>query len=88
LEEHIELTLPNTDDIREILESHLSNVPVSDDLNFEEFAEVFFELNATAADIEGVCRDACSIAIRVIDNPDSISLTYSTLDKALRNWKL
>ena len=87
LEEHIELKLPIIEDLQEILQSHLSNVPISDDLNLEDFAEVFCELQATGADIEGVCRDACSLAIRSLEESDSIALTYEMLDRALRNWK-
>lgn len=87
LEEHIELKLPTTEDIREILQLHLSNVPIADDVNLTLFAEIFFELESTGADVEGVCRDACSMAIRSFEVGNSIALNFEVLDKALRNFK-
>ena len=87
LEEHIELKLPTTDDLREILQLHLSKVPIADGVNLNYFAEIFFELESTGADVEGVCRDACSMGIRSLEEGKSIALTCEILDKAIRNFK-
>jgi transitional endoplasmic reticulum ATPase len=87
LEEHIELNLPSCEDLKFIIQSHLANVPIAEGVNLEEFAEIFFELEATGADAEGVCRDACSLAMRDMDESDSVVMTFRVLDSALRNWK-
>jgi transitional endoplasmic reticulum ATPase len=87
LEEHIELKHPSLEEISEILQSQLTNVPLAKDLILDDFAEVLYELKATGADVEGVCRDACSLAIRSIGESDSVVLTPAALDGALRAWK-
>ncbi|KAI2504607.1 AAA ATPase-like protein [Fragilaria crotonensis] len=87
LEEHIELKLPSCEDLKFILQSHLANVPIAEGVNLEDFAEVFFELRATGADVEGVCRDACSLAMRTLEESDYVVLTFEALDTALRAWK-
>ena len=58
IEEHVPLARPDQNDTHHILQLALGRVPIADDINLSDIAAVLFELNATGADIEGVCRDA------------------------------
>ena len=64
LDEHVLLQMPRRSDVCEILNLHLSKVPLHLDVDVEALSEVLVELNASGADVEGVCRDACSLVIR------------------------
>jgi ATP-dependent 26S proteasome regulatory subunit len=56
--------MPTISDVFDMLELHLSKVPKNEDINMTELAGLLVELNATGADVQGVCRDACSRVIR------------------------
>ena len=87
LEEHVPLARPSKEDVQQILQLVLSKVPKDDDINLDDMAELFVELNATGADIDGVCRDACSIAIRNATAISDVKLTHSQIEIAMKRWK-
>lgn len=70
LEEHILLDKPTCMDIFEILNIHLSSVPLENDVDLRDLADTFYEHNATCADIEGICRDVCLLVLNRVDEFD------------------
>lgn len=89
-EQHILLDLPTLPDIELILNKCLEQVPKSTDIDFHDIAELLVELGASAADVKGVCSDACLKAIDqaiTSDDIDDLVLRECDLDSAIRLWK-
>jgi SpoVK/Ycf46/Vps4 family AAA+-type ATPase len=87
LEEHVPLARPSHDDALHILQLALAKVPKANDMILGDIAELFVELKATGADIDGVCRDACSIAIQTATDLNDVRLTKAQVDIAMKKWK-
>lgn len=88
LDEHVMLTMPDAADIREMMGIHLAKVPLSEDVNITELAELMMELDASGADVEGLCRDACSRVIRKSTELSSdISLSQDDFISVIREWR-
>ena len=87
LEEHVPLARPSQDDVLHILQLALSKVPKANDMILVDIAELFVELKATGADIDGVCRDACAIAIKTATDLNDVRLTNAQMDMAMKKWK-
>lgn len=86
LEEHIELHLPTYEDILDMLQMHFSRTPFSnDEVRLRDVAQKLFNLEATGADIEGICRDAISFSIKVSEIGESA--LESALENALAEWQ-
>lgn len=88
LDEHVLLELPVISDVEEILQLHLLKVPLHENVSTRELSELFVELNASGADIERVCRDACLRAVR--DKTRSsfdLMVTHDDLTAAIRDWR-
>lgn len=64
LDEHVLLPMPSLSDVSEMLKLYLRKVPLSEDVNMTDLAELLVELDASGADVEGICRNACSRVIR------------------------
>lgn len=87
LDEHVMLPVPTTSDVSDILKLHLAKVPMNDDVNMTELADLLVEFNASGADVEGMCRDACSRVIREAAQLTSdLAVSQSDFLAALREW--
>lgn len=65
LEEHILLSYPDSSSIHEILKLQTVNMPIDkESVNLVELSDRLEKSQASCADIEGICRDACLIAMR------------------------
>lgn len=88
LDEHVLLPKPELTDVSEMLKMQLAKVPLSDDVNIAEVAELMLELNASGADVEGVCRDACSRVIREAKQLSSdLVVSHNHFLSAIREWR-
>ena len=64
LEEHVLLSYPTPESIQEILKLQTSKMPLDDTLDFEEMSYTLSAATCSCAEVEGICRDACLIAMR------------------------
>ena len=83
LEEHILLSHPKSTSINEILMIHTAKMPVDDSVDLVLFSRMLEEsMTSTGAEIEGICRDACLIAIRRCSDNGKLDkyLSVSTSD--------
>ena len=94
LEEHVHLLLPEALDVRQILELHTAKMLLGD-FFFEELSKILVSSEVSGADIEGICRDACLIAMRRCSareensgGLDRLFVTYSDFHEAIRRIKL
>ncbi len=88
-DQHILLELPTIPDAQDMMTKFLEKVPMSEDVRLHEFAELLVELRASAADIKGLCSDACLNAISNIDvstQADNVVLKGSDLEEAVHTW--
>jgi SpoVK/Ycf46/Vps4 family AAA+-type ATPase len=84
--------MPVRSDVEEMLKLHLAKVPLSADVDIAEIAELLVELNASGADVEGVCRSACSRAIREAEDRQSqltsrLSVSHGDFLSSIREWR-
>ena len=84
LDEHVHLPIPQEDDILAILRWKLRNVPLSSDVDnhLPAIASALHQRGSSGADVEALCRDACSTAIRLANGPDT-TLTVSILEQTM-----
>lgn len=88
LDEHVLLEMPGMSDVHEILKLYLSKVPLHENVSANELSELFVELNASSADIKGICRDACLRAIRDKTRPSSdLVLSRDDVLAAICDWR-
>ena len=64
LEEHVLLSYPTAESIKEILQLQTSKMPLDDAIDFEELSATLSAATCSCAEVEGICRDACLIAMR------------------------
>lgn len=64
LEEHVLLSYPTPETIKEILQLQTSKMPLDGAIDFEEMSHTFSDATCSCAEVEGICRDACLIAMR------------------------
>jgi SpoVK/Ycf46/Vps4 family AAA+-type ATPase len=89
-EEHLLLDLPSTNDIEEMLKMFLVNVPIAPRVNFHNIAELLKELNASAADVKGLCTDVCLHAMGKVNESTNISeimVHDHDFDDVINRWK-
>eukprot|EP00557_Chaetoceros_sp_GSL56_P000123 CAMPEP_0176500070 /NCGR_PEP_ID=MMETSP0200_2-20121128/13309_1 /TAXON_ID=947934 /ORGANISM="Chaetoceros sp., Strain GSL56" /LENGTH=921 /DNA_ID=CAMNT_0017898621 /DNA_START=306 /DNA_END=3070 /DNA_ORIENTATION=- len=89
-EEHLLLDLPSVDDIEEMLKMFLEKVPMDCEVNLHDIAELLEELKACAADVKGLCSEACLNAISKVDestNISQIALEATDFDEVIDRWK-
>lgn len=91
LDEHVLLPMPTLSDVEEMLKLHLAKVPLSEDVDIAEIADLMVELNGSGADVEGACRSACSRAIREAaythQATSEIAVSNSEFLSAIREWR-
>ena len=86
LEEHILLSYPDSSSIHEILKLQTINMPIDkESVNLIELSDRLEKSQASCADIEGICRDACLIAMRrcsergtQLDNLSVLGIDFDT----------
>ena len=74
LEEHVHLGYPDERDITAMLQLHLSKVPMTDSINLGTLAGELAKCQATGADVQGVCHEACLNAMHRNNSPEVILL--------------
>jgi transitional endoplasmic reticulum ATPase len=84
LEEHLYLGPPSPFDLADILKLQTRRMPLDARLSLDAIAEQLFELNATPADVEGLCRDVCFIAFRRLQDPEQTVITPEDFENALQ----
>jgi SpoVK/Ycf46/Vps4 family AAA+-type ATPase len=88
LDEHVYIPLPRAVDVLEMLQIHLVKVPLSPDVDLNTLADELVVRGATGADVEGLCRDACSSAIRqATELLDEVVVSQHDLLESLRKWR-
>lgn len=90
LEEHVLLSYPKSSCIHQILLLHTAKMPIDSSVDIVKLSDRLEGCKATGAEIEGVCRDACMIAIRRCSGaeaPQDLSVTSSDFDSAIRRIK-
>lgn len=85
LEEHVHLTTPSLSDIHDVLKLCTEQVPLNNDVDLFEVASNLS--NATGADVEGICREACYVALRRLQESDLVEIRKIDFDEAIRAWK-
>jgi SpoVK/Ycf46/Vps4 family AAA+-type ATPase len=84
LQEHFYLGLPTVEELVEILQLRMTNIPLADNIDLVKIATDLFARNATGADVEGLCREVCLMAFRRSDNPDEVLVTTHEIDRAVQ----
>jgi ATP-dependent 26S proteasome regulatory subunit len=90
LEEHVLLSHPKSSSIREILRIHTTKMPIDVSVDLEIFSDMLEGSTASCAEIEGICRDACLIAIRrcsEVGMLDTLSVSTTDFYEAFRRIK-
>jgi SpoVK/Ycf46/Vps4 family AAA+-type ATPase len=88
LDEHVHIPLPLMVDVLEMLHIHLAKVPLGPDVNLNWLADNLVIHSATGADVAGICRDACSSAIRQASGSlDDVVVSQHDLQESLRKWR-
>ena len=85
LEEHVLLTYPDSSSVLEILKMRTAKMPLSDSVSLLKWSEVLSRASASCAEVEGLCRDACLIAMRRCSdeaNLDMLSVNDSDIKEA------
>lgn len=92
LEEHVLLSYPSAETVKEILLLQTSKMPLDDSIDFEEMSRILSSVSCSCAEVEGICRDACLIAIRRCStgesSDDNISVTRSDFYDAFNRIKV
>ena len=90
LEEHVFLSHPKSSSIQAILSIQTAKMPLADDLDLAKLSEKLEASKASCAEIEGICRDACLIAMRRCSENgvlDSLSVLDSDFSQAFGRIK-
>jgi SpoVK/Ycf46/Vps4 family AAA+-type ATPase len=85
LEEHVLLAPPSHSDVQAILKLCTGRMPVNNDVHLDEIADML--ANATGADVEGVCREACYVALRRSEESDHVEIRKGDFHEAISDWK-
>mmetsp|Transcript_29707 Transcript_29707/g.62549 ORF Transcript_29707/g.62549 Transcript_29707/m.62549 type:complete len:892 (+) Transcript_29707:63-2738(+) len=90
LEEHVFLSHPKSPCIQDILRIQTAKMPLHDSVDFAKLGNRLQAAQASCAEIEGICRDACLIAMRrcSLDGViGDLSVVGSDFDQAFRRIK-
>jgi SpoVK/Ycf46/Vps4 family AAA+-type ATPase len=87
LEEHVHLDYPKAGDIKDMVQIHLGRAPVSGHLDIDALAEELEAKNATSADVEGICREAC-LGVVQRNEGSEVLLLQDDIDKAVLSSRL
>jgi SpoVK/Ycf46/Vps4 family AAA+-type ATPase len=80
LQEHFHLVNPSVSDLEEILRLRMSRIPVDQNLVLLELASKLFDIEATGADVEGLCREATFVAMRRVELHEDSDVAVSLKD--------
>lgn len=80
LQEHFHVECPDVSDLEEILRFRMVRIPMDQNLDLRELASKLFILEATGADVEGLCRDAAYAAMRRLKSHDDSIVAVSQID--------
>ena len=86
LEEHVFLPRPTASSILDILKIQTAQMPLDASVNLTQLSDAFEANKASGAEIEGVCRDACLIAMRRYSGKEELkhmSVLNLDLDEAM-----
>ena len=94
-EKHIHLKKPTIEDIQDIMNQSLSKVLLLDEKGdlVSDLSEILHELSASGADVQGICRESCLIAMRKIDDDDDdmelndVHVCKNDFEEAIQLWK-
>ena len=91
LEEHVLLSYPSSESICEILQLQTSKMPLDKSVDLGKLSHTLSAARCSCAEVEGICRDACLIAIRRSSSEDSTSdelyVTRSDFTEAFQRIK-
>ncbi len=90
LEEHVKLSLPDASSIEDIFKIHTAKIPVENSIDFKALGVVMEESKLSCAEIEGLCRDACLVAMRRFSEQGKmgeVSLKITDFDETYRQLK-
>jgi ATP-dependent 26S proteasome regulatory subunit len=90
LEEHVLLSHPKASCIHEILRIHAAKMPIEASFDGLKFSDMLEGSATSCAEIEGICRDACLIAIRRCSDDgmlDNMWVSTSDFNEAFRRTK-
>ncbi|KAL7533040.1 hypothetical protein ACHAXR_005007, partial [Thalassiosira sp. AJA248-18] len=90
LEEHVLLSYPKSSCIQDILKIQTAKMPLDASADFMKLSDKLEASNASCAEIEGICRDACLIAMRRCSEKgvlDNLSVLGSDFDEAFHRIK-
>lgn len=90
LEEHVELSFPDASSIEDILEMHTAKMPLDNSVDLKALGIAMGKFKTSCAEIEGLCRDACLVAMRRCSGDGTlheISLSFSDFDMAFYRLK-
>ena len=80
LQEHFHLGNPDISDLEEILRLRMSKMPVDQNLVLNKLASKLFDIKATGADVEGLCREATFVAMRRVELHEDSDVAVSLKD--------
>jgi len=90
LEEHVFLSYPKSSCIQDILKIQTAKMPIDDSVDFVKLSDMLEVAKASCAEIEGICRDACLIAMRRCSGKgvlENLSVLGSDFDEGFRRIK-
>ena len=91
LEEHVFLSYPSASDAADILEMRTSKMPLDASVDSAKMGEAFEGAKTSCADIDGICRDACLIALRRCEedgvDDEELVVTAGDFDEAFHRIK-
>ena len=83
LQEHFFLDTPSVEDLVGILKLRLAKMPLSRSFSVDAVAEEMFARQASGADVEGLCREVCLIALRGSQDPEEVEVSQPDFHLAM-----
>lgn len=90
LEEHVLLNHPDAPSIKEMLKIQTAKMPLDDSVCLARWSDLLASASTTCAEVEGVCRDACLVAMRRCSEEgdlDKLVVTDSDFDVSFNRIK-
>jgi SpoVK/Ycf46/Vps4 family AAA+-type ATPase len=79
LQEHFHMQAPLVFDLEEMLRMQFDQIPMDSSVSLDIIAVDLFEMGATGADVKGICREVCMMAMRDCSGTDDnfvVGLTH------------
>ena len=87
LEEHVFLSNPDSSSVLEILKMRTAKMPIRDSVSLLKWSQILSGASTNCAEVDGLCRDACLIAMRRCSDEidlDMLSVTDADFEEAYR----